>query len=99
MSCIFFFSMMRPPPRSIRTDTLCPFTTRVRALGVPGPALRPGCYAGSRPAAAFDAPGGGAVHSQAHAQPVRRGAVRALGREPVLPALLRRGREIGRAHV
>ena len=33
-----------------------------------------------------------AVHPEAHAQPVRRGAVRTLGREPVLPVLLRRSR-------
>src|ERR1035437_9519278 len=41
--------------------------------------------------AAADASDGGACHPQAHAEPLRRGAVRALGREPVLPVLLRRG--------
>src|SRR5215510_4612809 len=32
--------------------------------------------------------GGRAVHSQAYAQPLRRGAVRAMGGEPVFPVLL-----------
>src|SRR3546814_251905 len=68
-------------------------------LGLPGPALRRDLCAGRGPAAAADAPGGGTLHPEAHAQPVRRGAVRALGREPVLPALLRRGRVPPRAAV
>src|SRR6187200_348505 len=43
-----------------------------------------------------DAPGrppvdGGVGDPQAHARPLGRGAMRALGREPVLPAVLRRG--------
>src|SRR6266567_1371520 len=33
--------------------------------------------------------GGWAVDPQAHAQPLRRGAVRAMGREPVFPVLVR----------
>src|ERR1700716_829243 len=37
-----------------------------------------------------DATGGRAVHPEAHARPVRRGLVRALAGEPVLPVLLRR---------
>src|SRR3546814_10975053 len=28
-----FFLMIRPPPRSTRTDTLLPYTTRFRAIG------------------------------------------------------------------
>src|SRR5271165_1528005 len=44
------------------------------------------CAAGRRPAAV----GNAAVHSQAHAQPVGRGFVRALAGEPVLPILLPR---------
>src|SRR3954470_11543967 len=34
---------------------------------------------------------GGVGDPQAHARPLGRGAMRALGREPVLPAVLRRG--------
>src|SRR3546814_13962106 len=30
---IFFFLMIRPPPRSTRTDTLFPYTTLFRSLG------------------------------------------------------------------
>ena len=43
------------------------------------------------PAAAADAADGGAGDPQAHLRPLRRGAVRALGGEPLLPVLLRRG--------
>ena len=46
---------------------------------------------GSGPAAAADPADGGAGDSQAHLQPQRRGGVRAVDREPVLPVLLRRG--------
>src|SRR3546814_6652882 len=28
---VFFFLMIRPPPRSTRTDTLCPYTTLFRS--------------------------------------------------------------------
>src|SRR3546814_14741315 len=31
---LFFFLMIRRPPRSTRTDTLCPYTTLFRSLGV-----------------------------------------------------------------
>jgi hypothetical protein len=41
--------------------------------------------------AAADAIDGGAFDPQTHLRPVRRGAVRALGREPLLSVLLRRG--------
>src|SRR3546814_3387306 len=34
MSCIFFFLMIRRPPRSTRTDTLFPYTTLFRSLGI-----------------------------------------------------------------
>src|SRR3546814_16360002 len=30
--CSFFFLMIRPPPRSTRTDTLFPYTTLFRSL-------------------------------------------------------------------
>src|SRR5438105_4130009 len=43
-----------------------------------------GLYAGSGPARSVDPAGGGIVHPEAHAQPVGRGAVRALVGEPVL---------------
>ena len=58
---------------------------------VPGRTFRRGLHRRSRPAAAADAADGGAGDPQAHLRPVRRGAVRALGREPLLPVLLRRG--------
>src|SRR3546814_12029797 len=32
MSFLFFFLMIRPPPRSTRTDTLFPYTTLFRSL-------------------------------------------------------------------
>lgn len=47
------------------------------------------CQPGSGPAWAADAAGGGALHPETHAQPVGRGAVRALGGEPLLPVILR----------
>jgi len=47
-------------------------------------------HAGSGPARPPDPAGGGAVHPEAHAQPVGRGAVCALAGEPLLPILLRR---------
>src|SRR3546814_14596824 len=31
--CLFFFLMMRRPPRSTRTDTLFPYTTLFRSAG------------------------------------------------------------------
>src|SRR3546814_9506420 len=31
--CFFFFLMIRRPPRSTRTDTLCPYTTLFRSIG------------------------------------------------------------------
>src|SRR3546814_11913068 len=35
MSRYFFFLMIRRPPRSTRTDTLFPYTTLFRSLGIP----------------------------------------------------------------
>src|SRR3546814_8520457 len=35
MGCFFFF-MIRLPPRSTRTDTLCPYTTLVRSMLIAG---------------------------------------------------------------
>src|SRR3546814_11102071 len=37
--CLFFFLMIRRPPRSTRTDTLFPYTTLFRSLG--GPVVTP----------------------------------------------------------
>src|SRR3546814_16555321 len=34
-SLVFFFLMIRPPPRSTRTDTLFPYTTLFRSLAFP----------------------------------------------------------------
>src|SRR3546814_12749207 len=36
---IFFFSMIRRPPRSTRTDTLFPYTTLCRSPAAPGPTI------------------------------------------------------------
>src|SRR3546814_20466719 len=33
-TCFFFFFMIRRPPRSTRTDTLFPYTTLFRSVGV-----------------------------------------------------------------
>src|SRR3546814_3236219 len=34
LCCIFFFLMIRRPPRSTRTDTLFPYTTLFRSIGM-----------------------------------------------------------------
>ena len=60
-------------------------------LAVSGGAVRGGLFGQAGPSAAADKAHGGAFDPQAHAQSVRRGSLRALGREPVFPALLRRG--------
>src|ERR1700730_14116567 len=57
-------------------------------LGGPGTGVWGGLNGGYGPPAAADAIDGGAGHPQAHLRPVRRGAVRTLGREPLLPVLL-----------
>src|SRR3546814_3511644 len=46
--CGFFFLMRRRPPRSTRTDTLCPYTTLFRShhLGVPACVFRMSCIYG-----------------------------------------------------
>src|SRR3546814_11928849 len=58
ISSVFFFLMIRRPPRSTRTDTLFPYTTLFRSLELAGPGVgacegggrcRPG-LAASRPA-------------------------------------------------
>src|SRR3546814_18396447 len=55
---VFFFLMIRRPPRSTRTDTLFPYTTLFRSRG---PAVRrraDGDRAGDAPAATDRAPAG-----------------------------------------
>src|SRR3546814_18573960 len=37
--CVVFFVIIRRPPRSTRTDTLFPYTTRFRSDGLDRPAL------------------------------------------------------------
>ena len=60
-------------------------------LAVPGGAVWGGLFGQAGSTAAADKADGGSFDPQAHARSVRRGPVRALDREPVLPALLRRG--------
>ena len=60
-------------------------------LALSGGAVRRGLFGQGRTPAAADAADGGAFDPQAHARSLRRGSVRALGREPLLPAVLRRG--------
>src|SRR5271165_1093921 len=54
-------------------------------------AVRRGLFGQAGPSAAAHKADGGPFDPQAHAQSLRRGTLRALGREPVLSALLRRG--------
>src|SRR5215217_4026361 len=60
-------------------------------LALPRGALRGGLRGWARPAAPGHATDGGARDLEAPARPLRRGLVRTMDREPVLPALLRRG--------
>ena len=60
-------------------------------LAVSGGPVRSGLFRQGRASAAADAAHGGPGDSQVDARPVGRGPVRALDREPVLPAVLRRG--------
>src|SRR3546814_7537485 len=39
LCCLFFFLMIRRPPRSTRTDTLFPYTTLFRSAGFPNPGM------------------------------------------------------------
>src|SRR3546814_4456405 len=41
VSCLFFFLMIRRPPRSTRTDTLFPYTTLFRSAGDVDPVGEP----------------------------------------------------------
>src|SRR3546814_12801337 len=68
---LFFFLMIRRPPRSTRTDTLFPYTTLFRSMASAADLLRyvvPACAgAGAAAAGAVAGPVGGAL-------PVRRAA-------------------------
>src|SRR5215469_17330689 len=68
-------------------------------LGVSRPALCRCLHTRSGPTWSADPSGGGAVDPEAHAQPVGRGAVRALAGEPVLPVLLRRAELLSSAAI
>src|SRR3546814_17675732 len=66
-SCsFFFFLMIRRPPRSTRTDTLCPYTTLFRSVRIAFPLRsprllpqRPDAAAHASPSAAADPDGRG----------------------------------------
>src|SRR6266481_1484159 len=60
-------------------------------LAVSGREIRRGLPGWPWPAAVADAADGGTCDPQAHLQPQRRGRMRTLDREPVLPVLLRGG--------
>ena len=60
-------------------------------LGGAGGAFRRNLRGRPRHAALADAADGGARDLEAHVRPVGRGALRALGGEPLLPIFLRRG--------
>src|SRR5215467_7836130 len=60
-------------------------------LAFSGGEVRGGVHRQAGPAAVADAADGGAGDPQAQLRPFRRGSVRSLGGEPVLPILLRRG--------
>src|SRR5207253_2144111 len=60
-------------------------------LVVPGAAVRGSLRGQAGAAAVADPPDGRTGDPQAHLRPLRRGAVRALGGEPLLPAVLWRG--------
>src|SRR3546814_20617548 len=84
---LFFFLMIRRPPRSTRTDTLFPYTTLFRSDAVAQPHLADRNVAETRDAAPRDR---------------RSRRARCRARHVEQPAIARRhGRcdEIGRAHV
>src|SRR3546814_19881553 len=87
LRCVFFFLMIRRPPRSTRTDTLFPYTTLFRSSARPARASTP-------------ALGGGRTNPS---KPKETFMNRRLTREEqVMRTLLDKGHiseEIGRAHV
>src|SRR3546814_8729577 len=74
---VFFFLMIRRPPRSTRTDTLFPYTTLFRSAGggllAAMPAVRAGARGGHRGAVAG---GGLRAHATRRGRPGQRGAMR-----------------------
>src|SRR5262249_62253477 len=60
-------------------------------LGFSGADVWGGLHRQAGPTAVADAADGGASDPQAHLRPFRRGSMRSLGGEPLLPVLLRRG--------
>src|SRR3546814_15236126 len=97
MFLLFFFLMIRRPPRSTRTDTLFPYTTLFRSIRLPNnlDVLAFGPEAGRFDLIVLEFPkfSDGRAYSQARLLRERfgyRGELRATGQ--VL-------REIGRAHV
>src|SRR3546814_14356839 len=58
LSLLFFFLMIRRPPRSTRTDTLFPYTTLFRSFALPILRVRLKKNAGAGPAFFWTARGG-----------------------------------------
>jgi hypothetical protein len=79
------------PSMTNRHRAISSLRARADRLAVSRGAVRGGLFGQAGPAAAADTADGGAFDPEAHARPVRRGTVRALGREPVLSAVQRRG--------
>src|SRR3546814_15467782 len=71
-SSVFFFLMIRRPPRSTRTDTLFPYTTLFLSRRARGPAYRAAPVRGCRDRGAPDG-GDGAVRADRQRRPGRRG--------------------------
>src|SRR3546814_18115672 len=77
-----FFWTIRRPPRSTRTDTLCPYTTLFRSRHAPRPAHRGGALL--RAVSEF---AGGARNPVAHATLVSLARLRGIGVSPSQQAL------------
>src|SRR3546814_7424852 len=73
---VFFFLMIRRPPRSTRTDTLFPYTTLFRSARLPDHGLQPVAYGARRsPRRVADGPrrraaGGGRLSGKRGARPM-----------------------------
>src|SRR3546814_9764014 len=71
MSFFFFFLMIRLPPRSTRTDTLCPYTTLFRSANHPAESAQAGTMStdsyATAPGIHQPAPtGAGGIRSEEH---------------------------------
>src|SRR3546814_11421078 len=93
---LFFFLIIRRPPRSTRTDTLFPYTTLFRSLGTRGPA--PVRAVTARDA---DLEAGEPRHARIGRIATAQGSQLLTGRtaRPVRAACRSDAGEIGRAHV